>query len=484
MGNSQRDDAYSRDQGVAAYTSRRRRGRAFRVTIAVILIAIIGGASYAFGKQFIDPDSVPFDLPGLEPQADEGGGQEDAAPTTVQPANIGLVAAGDVIVDGSVTESGRQESGSYNFEHLFAHLTDELGRFDVRIVNQETAVAGSAYGFGASYPLNAPQDLARAESQAGFNVVLRATDHTLDMGGEGIHSELDWWHDVLPEMPVLGIADPNPEDNPALSNFVDDVYVYEKDGFKVAILNHTTGVGEDDGNMVSRLTEEKIASDVARARERGAELIVACPHWGDENNSEVTEEQSRFAWAYANEGVDVILGTHPRVLQRTEVLQREDGHKTICFYSLGCLVSSLTDNNLMGGLAEVQLARNDQGVCEVTSAVLKPVITHRGNGTDYTSYLFADYSDDILWTGWDGWPNVDEWNRRLQEVLGDGYDPGARELRVNLDAATPQRAPEAEEEQPAEEQQEETQNTDEYYGDYGYDDYGYGYDDYGYYDEY
>ena len=477
MGDAQRNRDYSRDEGVATYQTRRRRGRFAKIFVAVALIAIIGGASYVFGKQFIDPDKVPFDLPGVErsSESEEAAPEDAPAPSTFQPAEVSLVAAGDVIVDGVVTESGRQASGAFEFGHLFKPLANELGGFDVRIVEQETALAGSKFGFGATWPLNAPQDLGRAEKEAGFNVVLRATDHTLDTGGEGIHGELQWWRDTFPEMPVLGMADPKPEDNPTLANYVPNVYVYDKDGFKIAILNHSIDVPEENSDMVSRLTEQKIADDVAKAREQGAQMIVACPHWGEENNSTVTAEQKHFAWIYANQGVDVIIGTHPRVLQGTEVLQREDGHKTVCFYSLGCLITSGTDNSLLGGLAEVKLARDDQGTCTVTSASIKPVITHRGNGTDYCTYLFADYTDELTWSSWDGWPGIDEWNSRLREILGSDYDEGSREYHVNLDATT---LPGAEEtEQQTEEEGQEQQAADD--GENAYDDeyWGYGYDD-------
>ncbi len=490
MGNAQSGDSYSREQGISAYRKRRRKGRVARIIVGIILVAIIGGASYAFGKQFINPESVPFDLPGVDEAApvEEVGQAEVQEPTTIQPTTLSLVSAGDVILDGEAAESGRTESGAYDFGHLFEKIKGEIASFDLRIVNQETAISGQKFGFGAPVPLNAPQDLGRAEKDAGFNVVLRATDHALDTGAEGIHSELQWWHDNFAQMPVLGIADEKPEDNPALSDYVSDIYVFNKDGFKVAVLNHSVDISESDADVVSSLTQDKIAKDVAKAREKGAEMIVACPHWGEEGNSNVTDEQRRYAWIYANEGVDVIIGTHPRVLQPVEVLQCENGHKAVCFYSLGNLISSLTDNGLMGGLAEVQLSRNDQGVCEVTSATLKPVITHRGNGTDYCTYLFSKYQNDILWTGWDGWPDVDEWNRRLQELLGNGYDPSAREYRVDLNTTTspvPEEPKQAEGDTKANPNQQQKDNQqeaeegvdDEYYGDdYYFGDYGYGWD--------
>ena len=439
MSDTHNAGSYSRELGSASYRSRRRRNRVLKVVVALALLTVIGGASYMFGKQFLDADKIPFDLPGVESasetaQTSEGGvGGESEAPVTVQPASATVVAAGDVIVDGAVTESGKRESGAYDFDHLFKHVKGELDQFDLRIVSQETGLAGRQFGFGANFPLNAPQDLGRAEQKAGFNVILRASDHALDSGEEGIHNELEWWYDTFADMPVLGIADADPEGNPTLSDYVSQVYVYDKGGFRIAVLNHSAGIEGNGQKVVSPLTEAKIAEDVRKAREQDADMIIACPHWGDEGSSELSDEQKHFAEIYTNEGVDVILGSNPRVLQEVEVLEGKDGHKTVCFYSLGCFVSSLSDNSLLGGLAEVQLDRNDKGDCFVSKAVLKPVITHRGNADDYGTYLLKDYDEETAWSGWDGWVGLDEWNRRCTEVLGDGFDPESCECVINLD---------------------------------------------------
>lgn len=458
MGDVHNDGSYSRELGVDSYRKRRRRSRVFRFVVTLVLIAIIGGASYMFGKQFIDPDSLPFDLPGVSESNDVVVTEAEVEPTTVQPATITVVAAGDVIPSGAVADSGRQESGAYDFSHLFTHLKRELGLFDLRIVNQEAVMAGERYGFGADNPLNAPQDLGRAENAAGFNVVLRATDHTLDAQAEGIHNELTWWHDNIPQMAVLGIADPNPQNNPTLSDYNNNVYIFEKDGFKVAVLNHTS-VDDQNKDVISRLSESKIASDVAKAREQGAEMIIACPHWGNENNSEISEEQERFAKVYAEQGVDLIIGTHPRVLQKVDVLESPDGHKTVCFYSLGCLISPYSDDNLLGGLAEVKLTRDDHGECKVDEAVLKTVITHRENGDQYGTYLLSAYTDDIASTSWDAWIPVDEWNRKCGELLGSDYDTNTCELKVNLSGkATPASEKDDEKKDESEEETEEVED--------------------------
>lgn len=425
---------YSRDLGVGEYQRRRKRGTAFRCVVYCVLIVVMGATAFLFGRRYFG--GMPLSGAGYveqkEPVANEAEADEEAEATTNPPVQVSLLMAGDVIMNGSVIQSGTKDSGAYGFDHVFAHLTNELSSFDLRLVDQETNLPGSKFGFGSYRPLNAPQELGRAEVAAGFNVVLRASDHTMDNDIEGIHNELAWWKSEYPNLPLLGIAEPDPAANPDLNDYVNNVYVYEKEGFKIAILNHSWGIADEWRGFVSALAEDKIEADVKKARDAGANIIVACPHWGAENSVELSEEETTFAQVYANHGVDVVIGTHPRVLQRVEVLNGPDDHKTVCYYSLGCLVSSLYNQNMLGGLAEVTLLRDESGACSVQSATLKPVVTHRGNGEDYTVYLLSDYTNELAQTSWDADITPEEANRRCTEILGEGYDAGAFEYRVNL----------------------------------------------------
>lgn len=419
---------YSRFGGIDSYRRKRRQGRVFRFFMRLFLISVIAAVGFLVGRQYLGELPLPFAGTEPEPQAVEEVPEEPIA--TQQPAKITLVAAGDVIMNSAVVESGLKPSGAYGFDHLFQNLAEELDKFDLRIVDQETGLAGSKFGFGHARPLNAPQELGRAEANAGFNVILRATDHTLDNGHEGLHNELMWWKSEFPTMPLLGVAEPDPQGSFGYNDYVGNVYLYEKDGFKVAVLNHSWGIGEEDSSVVSALTEEKVEFDVRKAREAGAELIVACPHWGMEGVVELSEEETTFSQLYADLGVDLVIGGNPRVLQRAEVIEGKDGHKTVCFYSLGCLVSSLYSQNLVGGLAEVTLARDDSGACSVTEAVLKPIVTHRAASTDYGVYLASDYTDELALSSWDASQTPEEISRHCKEVFGDAYDAEAMEVRI------------------------------------------------------
>jgi poly-gamma-glutamate synthesis protein (capsule biosynthesis protein) len=414
---------YSRSAGVSSYHKRRRQSTVFRVVLFSMLAVIVGGAIVMIVGHFVGKNTAP-----VQSASEQVSKQEIS---TAQPAEITLVASGDVVMNSAVVESGRKDSGAYGFDHLFEHIRSELSGVDIRIVSQETNLPGSKFGFGNSTPLNAPQELGRAEMSAGFNVVLRATDHTLDNGHEGLHNEIEWWDDEYPDTPLLGIAEPDPEENPDLNDYVNNVYMFDKEGFKIAIINHSGDIGEDDHGVVSPLEEEKIRQDVQKARDEGANIVVACPHWGNENETETSEEQETFVWAYANAGVDLVIGNHPRVLQRTEVLHTDDGHTTVCFFPLGCLISSLNNENLLGGLAEVTFSRNDHGECSVSSAKLKPVVTHRDNTDGFTVYLLSNYTEQLAHSGWD-YLSLDTLNERCTEILGEGYNADEGVLNIAL----------------------------------------------------
>ena len=421
---------YSRERGVATYRKRRRVNFITRVAVGVVLVLIVGGAAILFGRQFVYMlTSSAGSATNAETKAES---HATAQITTVQPAEVSFAIAGDIVANSGVVDSGRRADGNaYNFVHLFSNIKDAVTTHDLCMVFQETGMYGDEYGFGGTSQLNAPQDLGRAEVAAGFNVALHATDHALDMGPDGLHNELAWWHNEQPDVAVLGVAEPDPVENPGFSNYVDDVYVYERGDFKVAVLNHTQGINESDEAIVSPLTEAKVREDVDKAKELGAQMIVACPHWGEENSSQVSDEQREFAKLYASLGVDVVVGSGPRVLQEVEVLDGEQGHKTLCYYSLGCLVSSLNANNLLGGIAEFKLERSDQGEFTVADAVLKPVVTHRASGEDFAAYLLSEYTPELAQKSWDNL-TPDYLGEQCEEVLGTGYDADAGEYKISI----------------------------------------------------
>ena len=352
----------------------------------------------------------------------------DAKASQEPTVTISLVMVGDVLVHRPVWESGELPDGTYDYDHLFAQVAPDVQAADLAIVNQETLLGGTGLGL-SSYPtFNSPQEIGDAEAAAGFDVVCKATNHTLDKGVAGLAAELSFWRERHSGVAVVGAADSK--------ETYDGIYVYEKDGFKVAVLNYTYGTNgiplpADNPWAVHLLDEDSIRDDVARAHEL-ADLVVVSPHWGTEYVTGPDAMQQRYTDLFCELGVDVVIGTHPHCLGPVEVKTRKDGHQTLVYYSLGNFVSSQNQCELtaVGGLARVALVKDADGP-RVEGYELWPTVTHMAAGTAYTTYRLADYTDDLAAQSYAGVTRqgCEDLSR---QVLGSAYDTQEEVLRGTL----------------------------------------------------
>lgn len=367
------------------------------------------------------------------PPGPDGGGAQASSRATVEvldqqsrETEVTLLMVGDVLVHQGVWQSGEHPDGTRSYDHLFAQVAPDVEAADVAIVNQETVLGGTGMGL-SGYPLfNGPQEIGDAEAAAGFDVVLHATNHALDKGQAGIDATLGFWRERHPEVSALGIR--------MAGEGPGDPCVVERDGVRVAVLDYTFSTNglplpEDNPDAVAMLSEDRIAADVARSRELGADFVVACPHWGEEYQTSPNETQRRWAQVFADNGVDVVIGTHPHVLQPVEEVAGADGGTTLVFWSLGNFVSTqATADTMVGGMAKVTLAKDEAG-CEVRGWELVPVVTQRAQGTSLTTYPLPSYTEELAAAngirGVDG--SVDfsrAWvDGFCSEVLGPGFDP-------------------------------------------------------------
>ena len=358
----------------------------------------------------------------------------DAAAAS-KPAEINLMMIGDILQHSGVFQSGERSDGTYNFDHIFANIAGELDGQDVKVLNQET-ILGGTIGEYIGYPsFNGPQEMGDAEAAVGFNVILRASNHTMDMGYAGIHSELTFWKTKHPDVHVLGAIDVQDSNHGSL----DDVYVYEKDGFKVALLNYTYGLNGyiDDEGAVSMLEDEHIKKTMAKAKE-SADMIVVFPHWGEEYHTQPVDSQIEWEKKFVELGADVIIGDHPHVIEPVETIDLANGKKGVCFWSIGNFVSTQPDDeNLVGGLAKVTLKKDADGSCSVARYSFEPTVTHKGVGSNMTTYMLRDYTDALAATNEISYGSsttcTPEWVQSfVADVLGSGYDPASCKLSVDL----------------------------------------------------
>ena len=318
---------------------------------------------------------------------------------TPAPRQVTLLAVGDDLVHGSTLNGGLQEDGTYDFNHFYQHLTDEISAADIAIINQETILGGDQFAYTGYPTFNTPDAMGDAIVNAGFDVVLHATNHTMDKKDKGVEHCLEFWETRYPDITVLGIY--------GSKEAQDTITVVEKNGIRIAMLNYTYGLNgikipEGKEHLVTLLTwsnRDYIRSQIRQAKEL-ADFVIVFPHWGTEYVYEPDKNQIAWTNIFAEECVDLVIGTHPHVLEPVEWVTRSDGKQMLVFYSLGNFISGQIEApRLLGGMANVTITETPEGTFEITDCSVIPVVTHYsdnvGDGT-YTTYRLSEYTEELL----------------------------------------------------------------------------------------
>ncbi len=331
---------------------------------------------------------ISADVIGTDPS---GSGQAVAAST------VRIRMVGDILLHTPVEEASKREDGSYDYSAIFAHTSDLISEADVAMVNQEVIIGGTSLGISGYPAFNASETLMDALSDAGFDVICHGTNHALDKGGKGIRNCIAGWREKYPEKTILGIHD-SAEDQ-------DTVRILEVNGIRIAFLNYTYGTNGISlpGDMpfgVDYLDKEKVVSDLAYAEEH-ADFTVVAPHWGTEYSLHHSKDQEKWARIFLEGGADLVLGTHPHVIQEIEWME-EDSHKMLIYYSLGNFVNWTSGtgpgvaNRMLGGMADVILRRAEDGSVFIADYGVIPVVAHCTSGPDgVTVYPLYDYTDEL-----------------------------------------------------------------------------------------
>ena len=347
--------------------------------------------------------------------------------------HVDLVMIGDVLVHEPVYKSGIQSDGSLNYDHLFENIEYDLAEAEIKIVNQETILGGMELGF-SSYPcFNSPQEIGIAEANAEFNVICQATNHAMDKGYKAINNTIEFWENNYPNIAVLGL-NKTAEDQ-------DNIYIYKQGDFKIAILNYTYGTNgiplpSDKPYLVNILDKEKVTKDILKAKSM-ADFVVVTPHWGTEYQYTPDTLQQEYTQLFSDLGVDLVIGTHPHVLENMEVITNEEGHEMLVYYSLGNFMSGQTERpRVIGGMAKVSIEKDyETDKCFITEYELDPIITQQG---EYTAYKLEDYNDDLASknairnkSGCSDF-NMEYINDFCEEVLGEDFDRTQEKVRVRV----------------------------------------------------
>ena len=281
--------------------------------------------------------------------------EQPSDPVALPGTRVSFVAVGDNVPNDVLAEyadacAGEPGDGAYDYKPLFAHVKPLVEVADLSYIDQEVHIGGVEIG-PAGYPsFNTTDEMADAVVDCGFDLVASASNHAYDWGAFGAveHSRAVW-----NQQPVAFTGTATSEEEAA------EIPVVERNGITFALLNYTYGVNgytrEDiPAYAVNFIDEDRIRDDVARARTQ-ADVVVAAMHWGTENETDPDAQERAWAQLLADEGVDIVLGSHPHVTQPLTWLTGAAGNRTLVAYSLGNFIIQHADptpyNDLEGMLA-------------------------------------------------------------------------------------------------------------------------------------
>lgn len=348
------------------------------IIAAVLFVVTIGIVSAVIGSHKKENNPSVADNQNNETTAEPT--TEEETTTKVPTIEVDLMMIGDMLMHEGVVKSGLMDDGTYNFDHLYTNIAKDISSADIRIVNQETILGGSDFAYTGYPTFNSPWALGDAEV---------------------------------------------------------------KEGFKIAFLNYTYGtngipIPDSKPYIVNMLDKDKITADVTKAKQL-ADMVIVLPHWGTEYVYTPDSNQNYWTQLFLSLGVDVVIGTHPHVLEPVEVVSDTKGHEMLVYYSLGNFVSNQDQKpRMIGGMAKMTLVKDETG-CYVKNYNLTPVITQKLFGQKaITTYKLSDYTESLASgnairndSGCSDF-SLSYCQTLVKQILGDDYDESTSELNVSL----------------------------------------------------
>ncbi len=330
-----------------------------------------------------------------------------------------LIMVGDALIHSSVYNDASRLANyqGYDFKPQVELIKEKVKDYDIAYYNQETILGGTKLGLDDYPTFNSPQEVGDAMIDAGFNLVSLATNHTVDKGKNAVLASREYWN-LQESVQAVGSYS-STEEKQAIESKVLEVnnityamlnYTYGTNGMPVAN-DYLVNVWPTDLNLniVESDTKyqnykETVKKDIEALRDKVDVLIVAM-HWGVEYTHTPTKYEKDMAKFLAENDVDIIIGTHPHVIQPVEWVG-----DTIVFYSLGNFISAQYQN---------------QGTCTDYKCMIGLMSSLTITKTEYlgeTTIKIDNIQNDLIYTYYSGWRKfkvVPFSNEKIKDYLKD-----------------------------------------------------------------
>jgi poly-gamma-glutamate synthesis protein (capsule biosynthesis protein) len=135
--------------------------------------------------------------------------------------------------------------------------------------------------------------------------------------------------------------------------------------------------------------------DIKKAKEN-ADFVIVFPHWGTEYQFYADKKQKELTKFFAEQGVNLVIGTHPHVIEPVDLVEQKDGQKMLVYYSLGNYISyQKKAPRMLGAMAEVTLTKTNSKV-RISQASITPIVTHYEKRKNYNfgTFKLSDYTQE------------------------------------------------------------------------------------------
>ena len=370
-----------------------------------IILLILGLMCVAIGTSIFFITEHSSNKPTKEPPKVEEPKKE--AEPKEEKTSFSFIAVGDALIhdgiyyDANTWQTGQDGYYIYDFTSMFTDLAEVIKPYDLKFYNQETIIGGKNLGLSGYPCFNSPNEVAEDLMEIGFNVVNLASNHTMDKGTAGAIYSANYWHN---QKDVLAVGSYTSKEHR------DTIEVRKENGITYAMLSYTYGTNGipvpagyeylvnvwPTGNGYEAY-KAQVKKDIESVRDR-VDVLMVSMHWGTEYQTGYYNAYQRDAAEYlASLGVDVIIGTHPHVVQPIEYIG-----DTLVVYSLGNMISAQVGlDKLVGGVVafDVEKTTLDGKVTDVSIKDVKAdlIYTYYNNFQNFKVIPFYKLNDNLLY---------------------------------------------------------------------------------------
>ncbi len=260
---------------------------------------------------------------------------------------VSFSAVGDIMCHSTQYNYAWVQNDSFDFKPVFRYIKDYLKEKDILIGNLETVLAGKTKKY-SGYPFfNSPNQLAEALKYVGFDFLITANNHANDQGFDGVARTLK----ELKKINIVGLGTKDITDS--TKNY--DLFV--RKGLRFGVLAYTYGTNYNElatspKEYINYIDTVKIKHDIKNLRNKNADIVIIYFHFGKQYQKQITKYQRKIVRSTINSGADIILASHPHIIQQFERFETKGARLDTGFvtYSLGNFVSNQRWRYSDGGL--------------------------------------------------------------------------------------------------------------------------------------